>query len=438
MRFVPVPTARLTIAATAASVAVLLLPFEPPASLIVVNAALLTLGLVDFAFAPAPGRVGVEREAPGVIALGGEAQLTWRLQNPTDRAVTVAIADELRPSLRATTRRVRMRVPARSRASATADLRPTRRGRFDPAELAVRVEGPLGLAARQATRRQPSRLRVYPAFRSRDEAELRIDRARILEVGLRSAQGRGGGTEFETLREYSEDDEFRRMDWAATARTGKPIVRTYRAERNQNVLVLLDNGRLMAGLVEGVARVEHAMDAVMTLITVATRLGDRAGLIAFDREVRTVVPPGRSRGQLGRVTEAMYELQPALVESDYRAVFTAALTRFRRRALVVVLTELADDVVAETLIPALPMLAKTNLVVIGTVRDPDVVRWAHAAPADGTGVYRKAAAVAALDRRSLAVARLRGLGATVVDAAPGTLAPQLADAYLRVKATGRL
>ena len=438
MRFVPVPTARLTAAAAIASIFVLLLPFEPPASLLVVNALLLVAALADYAMALSPARLAVERDLPGVIALGGDAQLTWRVHNPSERAVTVALADELRPSLGATTRRARLRVPPRSQASTTTRLRPTRRGRFDPTELALRVEGPLGLAARQVTRQQDSTLRVYPAFRSRDEAELRIDRARILEVGLRSAQGRGGGTEFEALREYSEDDEFRRMDWSATARAGKPIVRTYRAERNQNVLVLLDNGRLMAGLVEGVARVEHAMDAVMTLTTVATRLGDRAGLVAFDRQVRTVVPPGRSAGQLGRVTEAMYELEPALVESDYRAAFTAALARFRRRALVVVLTELADEVVGETLIPALPMLAKTNLVVIGSVRDPDVVRWAHTAPADGTAVYRKAAAVAALDRRSLAIARLRGLGATVVDAAPGDLAPQLADAYLRVKATGRL
>ena len=435
---IPVPTARLTLVTAVASVIVLLFPAGPPASLLVVNLALLAAAATDFALAVRPSRLDVERDLPGVVALGNEAELTWRVYNPTDRAATVSLADELRPSLRAGTRRVRLRVPGRGRATTGTRLRPSRRGRFDPSEIVLRVEGPMGLMARQATRVLHDRLRVYPAFRSRDEAELRIDRARILEVGLRSAQGRGGGTEFEALREYSEDDEFRRMDWSATARAGKPIVRTYRAERNQNVLVLLDNGRLMAGLVEGVARVEHAMDAVMTLTTVATRLGDRAGLVAFDRVVRTVVPPGRSAGQLGRVTEAMYELTPALVESDYRAAFTAALARFRRRALVVVLTELADEVVEHTLLPALPLLAKTNLVVIGSVLDPDVVHWARSAPTDGTEVYRKAAAVAALDRRARAVARLRGLGATVVDAAPGALAGQLADAYLRVKATGRL
>jgi uncharacterized protein (DUF58 family) len=317
-------------------------------------------------------------------------------------------------------------------------IRPSRRGRFTPTELTLRVQGPLGLAARQGRRQLPGTLRVYPPFKSRDEAELRINKARILEVGLRSAQGRGGGTEFDSLREYSVDDEFRRIDWAATARAGKAIVRTYRAERNQTVLLLLDAGRTMAGRVEEVPRLDHAMDAVMMLTAVATRLGDRAGLVAFDSEVRAAVNPGHSRDQLSRVTEAMYRLEPRLVESDYRGAFAETLVRFRRRAMLVVFTELAEQAVTETLLPALPLIARNHLVVVASVTDPEVATWARSTPAEAGAAYRKAAATATLEARRRTVALLRGLGAVVVDAAPGRLAPELADAYLRVKATGRL
>ncbi|MEZ5141730.1 MAG: DUF58 domain-containing protein [Acidimicrobiales bacterium] len=317
-------------------------------------------------------------------------------------------------------------------------FRPSRRGRFEIATLVVRVEGPLGLAARQRVRRQPHVLRVLPPFKSRDEAELRINKARILEVGLRSAQGRGGGTEFDQLREYTVDDEFKRIDWAATARANKAIVRTFRAERNQTVLCLLDNGRVMAGRVDDVPRVEHAMDAVMMLTAVATRLGDRAGLVVFDSQVRAVVPPAHSREQLSRVTEAMYALEPALVESDYTGAFADTLARFRRRAMLVIFTDLVEQAVAETLLPAMPLIARNHLVVVAAVRDPDVAAWAAGTPTEASGAYRKAAAVAALDERRRTIARLRGLGATVVDAPPGRLAPLLADAYLKVKATGRL
>jgi uncharacterized protein (DUF58 family) len=279
---------------------------------------------------------------------------------------------------------------------------------------------------------------VHPRYRSREQAELRIERARILEIGLRSAKGRGSGTEFEALRDYSVDDETRRIDWAATARTGRPIVRTYRAERNQTVLCLLDLGRTMAARVEDVPRVEHAMDAVMMLTHVAGRLGDRVGLLAFDAEVRAVVPPRGGPHQLRRVTEAMYDLEPVLVESDHRLAFGTALGRFRRRSLVVLSTELAEQALEDTLLPALPLLLRDHLVVVASVVDPAVAAWASARPVDAGDAYRRAAAITALEERRRVVARLRGMGATVVDAAPGDLAPRLTDTYLKVKATGRL
>ena len=389
---VPVLTWRLVLAAAVGSLVVLLLPVRPPLGLWVVNGALLAAAVADWSLAVRPGELEVERELPGIVPLGTEARVVWRISHRGGRpggaaararpGIRVRVADELAPSLGAVTRRVRVVVPPRGRVTAATTIRPSRRGRFALSEIVVRVEGPLGLVARQGRRSVPGVLRVYPPFDSRDEAELRVNKARILEVGLRSAQGRGGGTEFDSLREYGVDDEFRRIDWAATARSGKPIVRTYRAERNQTVLLLLDSGRTMAGRVADVPRLDHAIDAVMMLTSLATRLGDRAGLVAFDREVRAVVGPGHARDQLSRVTEAMYQLQPLLVESDYRGAFAETLARFRRRAMLVVLTELAEQAVSETLLPALPLIARDHLVVVASVADPEVRGWALATPVE--------------------------------------------------------
>jgi uncharacterized protein (DUF58 family) len=433
------PTRRLALVAALASLVVLLVPGGGVVPLLAaVNGVLLLVALVDAALAPSPVSLPVRRDLPPAVTLGATAEVAWTVLNSTRRAVRIALADELAPSLRAGTRRAAARVPAGATLHAGTAIRPARRGRFAITDLVVRVDGPLGLAARQSTLVVPGLLRVYPSFRSKDEAELRIRKARILEVGLRSAQGLGGGTEFDQLREYSVDDEFRRVDWGATARVGRPIVRTYRAERNQTVLVLLDNGRVMAGRVDGVPRVEHAVDAAMMLTAVSTGLGDRCGVVAFDREVRAAVPPGGGRAQLGRVVEALYDLEPALVESDYAGAFTETLARFRRRTLLVVLTELVAPAVDEWLVPALPLILRDHLVVVAGVRDPDVARWAAAPGTDASGIYRQAAAVSALEARRRTVARLRALGATVVDAEPGKLAPALADAYIKVKATGRL
>jgi uncharacterized protein (DUF58 family) len=439
----PVVTRRLAGVVAVLAGARLLLPDDLPTGsfwpdLLVVVGVVALVWLVDFARAAAPGSIVVERAAPHVVVLGHRDTVTWQVRNPATRTVKVAFADGLAPSLHAETRRATVTLPPEGTATVRTPIMPTRRGRFVLDEVAVRVEGPWGLAGRQRTRHLPGVIQIHPPFRSKDEAELRINKARLLEVGLRSAQGRGGGTEFEQLREYGSDDEFRRVDWAATARAGKAIVRTYRAERNQTVLVLLDAGRLMAARVDDVPRLEHAMDAALMLTTVATRLGDKCGLLVFDASVRRILEPSRSRAQVGAVTNALFDLEAQLVETDYRGAFAATVARFRRRALLVLITELVEQAAEEFLVPALPLIARSHVLVIGAVRDPDVERWATESGDDPEIVYRRAAAIASLAERARVAARLRAMGATVVDAPPGRLASDLADTYLHLKAIGRI
>ena len=433
----PVPTGRAALVVAAAGLSVLLWPFGPGSGAALAALVAVVLLLVDLVLAPRPATVGVSRMLPAMISLGNQATVSWTLSNPLRRPLTVRLADELAPSLRASARRARVRLPAGRSMTLSATVDPVRRGRFTPTELVVRVEGPLGLMARQQARRLPAELRVYPSFGSRREADLRIERARILEVGLRSARSRGGGTDFEQLRDYGVDDDSRRIDWAATARADRPIVRTYRAERNQRLLSLLDNGRTMAGQVAGVARVEHAIDAVMMLTSVAARIGDMPGLVAFDTRVRAVVPPRTGRAQLARVTESLFDLVPELSQSDYRGAFTEVLSRFQRRAMLCLMTEL-DEALVDTLLPSLPLIARTHLLVVGAVRDPAVATWATEVPHDMDAAYRSAAALSTLRRRQELAALLRAHGAIVVDAPPGRFAPLLTDTYLRVKAAGRL
>ena len=236
-----------------------------------------------------------------------------------------------------------------NRHSSQPTQKPTRRGRFELEQLVVRSVGPLGVGARQQTRQMPELIRVVPAFHSKREVELRMQRARLLDIGSRSVRAFGGGTEFDQLRDYTPDDQFRNIDWAATARSGRTIVRQYRAEQHETVLLVLDNGRLMAARAGGVTRLEHAMDAVMALASVTSRIGDLSGLVTFDSEVRDVVAPARGTRHLNRLTEHMFDLQPVLGESDYAALAAQVLARFRRRTTVVLLTDLAPAVVDSSL-----------------------------------------------------------------------------------------
>lgn len=408
-------------------------------ALLVVELLLLLAFIVDAVLCVAPKRIDVQRELDESVTMGEAMTLTWLVDNRAARPARVTVTDALWPSLEAERRRVSANLRPGARLRAATTLRPSRRGRFPLCDVTVRVEGPLHLVNRQATRALEGGLRVMPAYPSREEVQRRIRVPRVLEIGLRSIRTSGGGTEFDQLRDFLPDDEFRRIDWPSTVRLQRPIVKQYRAERNQNVVLLLDNGRVMAGTVGGVPRVEHAMDAVLGVVQAATKLGDRVGMLAFDRQVRSILVPTNAKSQLGRAAEAMYMLEPDYSESAYLAAFNYATARFRRRSLFIVLTDLVEAAVEQALLPALPIITRRHLVVVAAVQDPAVKQWAAGGDHQwASEAYREAAAVNVMHQRARATARLRATGAIVVDAAPGKLAIELVDKYLEVKASGRL
>ncbi len=271
---------------------------------------------IDFLLATPPRDLDVVREIPATVTVGECTEVAWVTRNTTDRATRVTVADALWPSFGASRRRSTFTLDALRQHRFGARIEPARRGRFPLGAITVRTVGPMRLMMRQQSRNVPGSLAVMPAYPSRDEMRKRL---RVpLESGIRSVRTRGVGTEFEQLREYRPGDDFRRVDWAATARKQHAVVRDYRAERNQYVVALLDNGRVMAGTVDGAPRVEQSMDAVLALTQVTGRLGDNFGLLTFDTQVRGIVPARNSKAQFARVAEAMYLLDPQLDESAYR------------------------------------------------------------------------------------------------------------------------
>lgn len=431
---VPVPTRRAVLLATATTVIVAAAPVVITTTTATV--VLLTLIVADAALAVAPRLLEVRRELARVVTMGGSATLTWTVTNSSRRRAHVELADELPPSLGAAERTAHLTVSASGQASTATSLAPTRRGTFRFDRVWLRSIGPLGLAARQSPRPAVSVLEVHPRFASRAQTELRIRRARILEQGQRALRARGASAEFDALRDYVEGDELRHVDWSATSRSGRPIVRTYRAERNQVVVVLLDLGRTTAATIDGVPRLDHHMDAVLAVATAATTLGDRVGLVAFDDDVRAVVPPGRRPSQPGAISTAMHRLEPRLTASDYLGALATVQTRFRQRAMVVVVTELAAEAVEGSLIAPLAGFARSHAVIVAGVRDPLLDRAMRAQVTDAGDAHRAAAAASTVAMRTSVATQLQRLGAVVVDRPPASLAAASVDAYLEIKARG--
>lgn len=411
------------------------------AGMLAVNAPLLLAILCDYALAAPVRQLQFTRSGDTTVRLGDSAEVLLTVINPSRRRLRAHLRDAWPPSSwfpgtgQAASRHT-LDVPPGERRRVATLLRPTRRGDRRAEQITVRSYGPLGLAARQGSHHAPWKVRVLPPFTSRKHLPSRLARLRELD-GRTSVLTRGEGTEFDSLRAYVPGDDTRSIDWRATARQSAVAVRTWRPERDRHILIVLDTGRTSAGRVGDVPRLDASMDAALLLTALATRAGDRVDLLAYDRRVRAQVR-GRGAGDvLSAMVDALAPLEPELVETDARGLSAAALTHAPRRSLIVLLTSLDAAPVEEGLLPVLPRLTQRHTVLLAAVRDPHIEEMA-AARGTVDAIYDAAAGAQAQAERRRTADQLQRHGVVVVDATPDSLAPSLADAYLALKAAGRL
>jgi uncharacterized protein (DUF58 family) len=376
------------------------------------------------------------RDGDTRVRLGETATVTLTIANPSPRRLHAVVRDAWPPSAAAAPHHVTISIPGHGQHAITTELTPTRRGDRIAATVTVRSFGPLGIAGRQRKQNVPWTVRALPPFRSRRHLPEKLSRLRELD-GMHRSLIRGQGSEFDSLREYVPGDDVRSIDWRGTARRREVLVRTWRPERDRRILVVLDTGRTSAGRVGDQPRLDTSMDATLLLAALAAKAGDRIDLLAFDRRIRARVMAAPRNDVLRAFTDAMAPLEAELIESDSGAMTGAILAHARQRCLVVLLTDLNAAALAEGLLRHLPLLASRHVLLVGAVADPRLDELA-AGRGDAAAVYAAAAAELARADRAAVAARLRQRGVTVVDAPPDRLPPALADAYLDLKAAGRL
>lgn len=309
-----------------------------------------------------------------------------------------------------------------------------RRGRHLLPAVVVRRTGPLGLGRADHTVGDATEVLSYPDLPTARRLALAVRQGRLREPGMRPRGPLGLGTEFESIRDYVPDDDVRAVNWAATARVGRPMSNTYRVEQEREVMLLIDAGRLMAAPLGEATRLDVAVDAAVAVAAVADALGDRCGVLAFDGAVRRHLPPRRAGGRA--VTRAVFDLEPGDAESDYERALQVVAGG--KRGLLMLFTDLVEEIAARPLADAVPVVARRHAVVVAGARDDDL----HARvtePADSVeGAYTAAAAVTVLAARDRAAALIARSGARTVEAPAPGLAAACVSAYLREKARARL
>jgi uncharacterized protein (DUF58 family) len=403
--------------------------------MLLTDAGIVLVALVDALLAWRP-LFTVRRHAAQVFSIGRPNPVTLEVRSRTWRALEVLIKDDLFETAESTDFPIALEIPARTQKIVRYHVTPTRRGAFDLGAHNLRYRSPLGLWIRQVRIPARSEVRVYPDVQAVRQYELLAREDREASM-FRTSKRRGGESEFERLREYRRDDEYRSIDWKATARRQKLISREYQLESNQNIMFLLDAGRLMTAETAGMSLFDHALNATLMLAHVAAKAGDNVGLLTFADDVRSYAPPEAGSKAARRIVQAGYNLHPELVETSYEVAFQRLSVLVRKRTLVVLFTQVLDDVAGKALVRLARGLLPRHLPLFVMFRDADVEALLDpqaAATADESDLYVSAAAAELTTFRDRVVRDLKKQGAMVLDVPTGELTPQLMNRYLEIKA----
>lgn len=394
----------------------------------------LSVALLDALTLPARRRLFVERKAPSNLSVGTTNRFELTVHNSSGRPVWVQLTESFPSTMQLSDLPAAGWIKRRSKRVFRYDVVPLRRGAYDVKRTFLRANSLLGLWRRQYVRQLPHPMKVLPDVKILGTYALLARRNRIDLMGFRQSRGRGSDVEFDRLREYQRDDDYRRIDPFASARYRKLITREYQVSRNQNVVFMIDCGRPMAGESQGLSTLDHALNATLMLSYMALEQGDNVGMVAFDDRVRKVLPLSSGVRSKTAMLYSLYDLRVSNGESDYELAFNTLSRRVRQRSLVVLMTNVMDKASFKLLQPQLKVLTRRHLPLVMLMRDEDLFALADEMPKKMSELFHVGAAAELASWRENLATQIQSMGALVLDIQPGQATPQLINTYLRIKA----
>jgi len=395
--------------------------------------------LIESRFCRLPKGLMISREFGSRFAMGAETEVHIHIQNASSKQVSLMLKDEYPPQMSLNgVREGQVDVDAQSTATLVYAVKPPKRGRFEFGQTALRFKSRSKLIWCQTKVVEPVTVKVYPNMRRAREAELKALGARSVVSSHRKTSWRGEGREFESMRDYVRGDELRHISWTATARRGKLTTRQYQIERDQTILIALDAGRLMTARIEQETKLDSAVHATLALFSAAARAGDNAGLVVFGRRIKSYLPPGRGRDHIESALEALYAVEPEMIEPSYPHAFEFIAGNSKRRSLVVLLTDLVDEEGSKELLNSLHILRPRHLPLVVTIADRDLKAVVRQVPSSVKDVFTQSVSEEIIHHREAALRMVESIGGLALDVTAAALAPALLETYLRVKERGLL
>jgi uncharacterized protein (DUF58 family) len=430
------PRLRLLGACALAAIPLVAAPFVPPLAPlgVALTLAIAFAALLDLWLTPSLKLIEAHRESHEVLSVGARNPVSVTLRNRGATSVIVEVHDE--PPQPSKWFDLPLRVAlAPSRLTTIAyGVEPHHRGQNRFGTLFLRTTSRFGFWTLHDERPLPQSVKIYPDIQSVRQVELLARQNRLATAGVRLSRLRGRGSEFERLREYRREDEFRSIDWKSTARHQNLISREYVVERNQNLLMVLDSGRSMCNEHAGVTHFDRALNAAMLLSYVALRQGDTVGLLVGAHRVQRWVKPVRGRGGVERLIGQIYDLEPTYDATDYDLLVSELRRRHRKRSLVVWLTHALDELHLAAIAESIRRLKAPHLVLVAFLRNVPLEDRMNALPTSDLDAFQVAAAAEMVAAQREQLRQLQQAGLLVVDCLPDQLSSRLISRYLDVKA----
>ena len=403
---------------------------------------------IDYLTNPLFTKIDARREMNSKFSLGVENVVTLTLVNRSRYPLKLLLKDDFPSAFQFQRATHDVRLPPSAEETIVYRLTPLRRGIYRFEDIHLRCWGILGLVIRQRHIAAATDVKVYPNLQAVRQYELLVRRGLLGQLGLKNSRQFGEGTEIERLREYAPDDDFRRIDWKATARHRKPIVREFETERSQDVIIMLDTGRLMASPIvldashasgqTAMIKLDYAINTTLMTGYVSTLKGDKVGLIAFADTVHQYLAPRPGKKQFLTMLESIYALQVQSVEPDFERAFTYLASKQRKRALVILFTDILDRDAAEGLATYVAQLSRHHLVVCVTLMDSTIIALAAQKLTDSKSVYQKTIAEKLLQEKRATLEILRRRGVITLDVPAHQLTMTVVNKYLELKAKSRI
>ncbi|HND51302.1 MAG TPA: DUF58 domain-containing protein [Pirellulaceae bacterium] len=390
--------------------------------------------IVDLLTLPRRKHLSPQREMLRIASLRAPHRVTVQLNNLSQRAFQIWLRDDVPQEFTAQPHEFAVKLAPRSRSTVHYELRASRRGAFKLKQIHLRARSWLGLWQRFLSYPVEGDIHVYPDMKQLSEYALLARTNRLSLMGVRRTRRVGQDHDFERLRDYTLDDNYKHLDWRATARRNKLTVKDFQTSQSQRIIFLVDCGRMMTNEAAGLSLLDHAFNSALMLSYVALRQGDSVGMITFSDRIHSYIPPRGGDKQMNHLLHASYDRFPTLVESRYDEAFLYLSSHCRKRALVVLITNVIDEVNAQQVHAYLSTQVGKHLPLGVLLRDRQLFTAADQPSPTGPDLYRAAAAAHILAWRHQVIMDLQHQGVLCLDSFPEELTAPLVNKYLELKA----